>query len=474
MTMFVQPSEFSRLLRRPPTAAEAARFKAFLTSRGMGQLGQAGPNRRGGLPTKWSNDFVFNPETPGTIYSVPIFPCPGYPAFLSKSQYRLPTELGLPKACATWIWDPKLGTPPWPGAGPDPRVAQAPPTPPTQAAPTTTYTPPVQAPVQQTPSDGRAGPNRAGGLTTKYGSSWVFNADTPGVIYSVPIVVGIPSALKSAGYVLPSEAGLPAAAATFVWPSGKGTPPWPGTGPDPRTPACPQGQINDPTNPMNCIADPAIVAKQTADAVAALKAQVATGQIAVYAAPAGGGCPSGMSSQTLPDGSVVCIDDLKGRSDATIVQAQSQNPSVTVVPAGTACPSGWTSSQLPDGRLLCTPVATAPPPLAASLLPVGPTAIDYTTGQSTAVVPVTPTIASPPAPAPAYQQPSGPAGGGAWSESTDQGQGGPTDGTMTPAPVATAPAPRSWVAPVLIAVTVTAGVGGLIWYFTSKKGAEAA
>lgn len=89
--------------------------------------GRAGPNQRGGLPTKWSNDFVFNPDDPGTIYSVPIFPCPGYPNFLSSQQYRLPSELGKPVACATWIWDPKQGPPPWPGLpGTNPAAQPAP------------------------------------------------------------------------------------------------------------------------------------------------------------------------------------------------------------------------------------------------------------------------------------------------------------------------------------------------------------
>lgn len=82
---------------------------------------------------------------------------------------------------------------------------------------------------------GRAGPNTSGGMPTTYGPSYVFNADTPGTIYSIPIVVGTPSVIAAAGYVLPSQAGLPAAAATFIWPSSKGTAPWPGIGPDPRT-----------------------------------------------------------------------------------------------------------------------------------------------------------------------------------------------------------------------------------------------
>lgn len=97
---------------------------------GMGAIGRAGPNTAGGLPTKWGTDLVFNVDDPGTIYKVSTStPCGGTPSEIQSASknYRLPTEVGKPFACATWIWDPKAGPPPWPGVNPadDPRAGSA-------------------------------------------------------------------------------------------------------------------------------------------------------------------------------------------------------------------------------------------------------------------------------------------------------------------------------------------------------------
>lgn len=76
----------------------------------------------------------------------------------------------------------------------------------------------------------RAGPNQRGGLVTRWSNDLVFNADTPGTVYSVAATVGKPSAL-------PGDYISPGPAATWVW-SGSGPPPWPGVNPadDPRGP----------------------------------------------------------------------------------------------------------------------------------------------------------------------------------------------------------------------------------------------
>lgn len=182
----------------------------FIDMRDLAELGQtptAGPNRQGGLPTRFGPQYVFNPDRPDVIYSVPIVV--GLPSILANAGYILPSQAGLPAAAATFVWDNKKGQAPWPGMV-DPGM-------PTGTTPAAFANLPL-----------RAGPNLQGGKPTKFGPQYVFNEDEPNIIYSVPMVVGLPSILANAGYVLPSQAGMKAAPATFVWDPKKGPAPYPG------------------------------------------------------------------------------------------------------------------------------------------------------------------------------------------------------------------------------------------------------
>lgn len=71
---------------------------------------------------------------------------------------------------------------------------------------------------------GRAGPNKAGGLVTKYSPDFMFNSDDPCTLYNIPFMMGT-------GGKIPNDyqAG---AIATWIW-KGQGPCPWPGTGPNP-------------------------------------------------------------------------------------------------------------------------------------------------------------------------------------------------------------------------------------------------
>lgn len=109
---------------------------------GLGQTtGRAGPNHAGGLTTTYSNDLVFNPDQYDIIYNVSFLI--GRPNNLPQG-YVPPSQVGLPAAVATWIWDPKGGPAPWPGQQSMPAGASVSST---NAATSSTATPAMSTPL---------------------------------------------------------------------------------------------------------------------------------------------------------------------------------------------------------------------------------------------------------------------------------------------------------------------------------------
>lgn len=106
---------------------------------GFGQASsgtRAGPNKQGGLQTKYSTDLVFNPDEPHIIYNVP---------FLIFRPSALPPDYqpGLgpnQPQNATWYHPGGSLGAPWPGLGPDPRITGA-------------YVPPAPAPLAYSPEE---------------------------------------------------------------------------------------------------------------------------------------------------------------------------------------------------------------------------------------------------------------------------------------------------------------------------------
>lgn len=81
--------------------------------------GRAGPNKRGGAPTKYGDNYVYNPDDPCTIYSVPIvLTFWQVPQILQAAGYILPSMAGKPAVPATYYWDTTKGPCPDPGIAP--------------------------------------------------------------------------------------------------------------------------------------------------------------------------------------------------------------------------------------------------------------------------------------------------------------------------------------------------------------------
>ena len=305
----------------------------------------------------------------------------------------------------------------------------------------------------------------------------------------------------------------------FLAPSKPGSAP--PTPTQPPAPSCPTGQIPNPDKAAAgppCIPDPSVMQKATEDAVAVLKKRVSAGEIQVFAAPTDGTkCPPYMSVQALPDGSSVCVNDLRGRSDALISQAKSTYGSmpgvaVTVLASGQSCPAGATASPLPDGRQICfagAKVTVVPADAAQVVCPAGATPTTTASGDLLCLAPMAPTAAPPSAPlapgstdfgAPTAPTPSGPAppsatdagapasapvsapisappssggggGGGGGGGPPDSGGGGAPaeEGEgLPPGPPAPPPPPPSmlpsWAVPVAVTLGVIGLIGGIYWY----------
>lgn len=112
----LRPSNFGRAKRGVTRPGYLLGFGAFGQS-----ADRAGPNKQGGLTSKYSDDLVFNPDEYDIIYNVKFGI--GRPTGLPQG-YVPPSEVGLPAKVATWIWNPKNGPAPWPGTGnPTPNAA---------------------------------------------------------------------------------------------------------------------------------------------------------------------------------------------------------------------------------------------------------------------------------------------------------------------------------------------------------------
>jgi hypothetical protein len=110
---------------------------AYYVRKNFGQApdGRCGPNKKGGLPTKYSPDLCFNSDEPDKVYNIP---------FMIGKPQSLPDGY-KPGQIAQWVWDSSKGPAPWPGSDPDPR--NAPVTPPIQ------MTPPMPPPGMPTAPD---------------------------------------------------------------------------------------------------------------------------------------------------------------------------------------------------------------------------------------------------------------------------------------------------------------------------------